>query len=122
NSTTDRSASQQPQVPQNYNPSLADGSAAAALATPAAGPNSSNLFASNLGGGASGSFGSSLRGATTPEMMGDFFGPGGMPSIISSIDNYSYSIPIPSAGYSLGRMKQAENSSPIPRDRVFFNY
>lgn len=31
-------------------------------------------------------------------------------------------IPSPSAGGVVGRMKIAENTSPLPRDRVFFNY
>ncbi|QDV25554.1 hypothetical protein [Aureliella helgolandensis] len=165
----------------------------------------SNLFASNLAAGTAGGFGSSLRGATTPEMMGDFFGPGAMASIIAQtyaidtdnvqpggggisileldgdmpandffstapaivhgdgsrtidldapndpndvarpagagytyqsghatqqdsgsnwVGSYSYgkSILVPSGGYVLGRLKIAENFSPVPRDRVFFNY
>lgn len=38
--------------------------------------------------------------------------------------NYGYriNIPSPSAGGVVGRMKIAENTSPLPRDRVFFNY
>ena len=96
-------------------------SANPSLSQPGAGPDTTNLFASNRGGGGDGAFGSSLRGATTPEMMGDFFGPGGSPSIL--IRNYDpITQTIPSAGYALGRMKLAENSSPIPRDRIFFNY
>ncbi|QDV25555.1 hypothetical protein [Aureliella helgolandensis] len=91
------------------------------LPTPSLNPNTANLFAANTARGASGAFGSSLRGATTPEMMGDFFGPGGVPSVFNR-DSYTYSTPIPSAGYGMGRMKLAENTSPIPRDRVFFNY
>ena len=90
----------------------------------------SDLFASNLGRGGGGAFGSSLLGATTPEMMGDFFGPGGSPSVFVrsnglNSDPYfaqTYHATVPSAGYTLGRMKLAENSSPIPRDRIFFNY
>lgn len=31
-------------------------------------------------------------------------------------------IPSPGAGGGVGRMKIAENSSPMPRDRIFFNY
>ncbi len=96
------------------------------LTQPPAGPNAANLFASNLGGGVGGAFGSSLSGASTPEMMGDFFGPGGVPSVFVRGDDNSYDptyrTTIPSSGYSLGRMKLAENSSPIPRDRIFFNY
>lgn len=119
-STTDSAASQQPQPPQSFNPADA-GSAASALSSPT-GPDTSNLFASNVGGGGGGSFGSSLRGATTPEMMGDFFGPGAMPSIIDNDGYYYYETAVPGAGYTLGRMKLGENSSPIPRDRIFFNY
>ncbi len=120
NSMPDSAVRQPPQPPQSYNPTDA-GPAASALTSPT-GPDTSNLFASNVGGGGGGSFGSSLRGATTPEMMGDFFGPGAMPSIINRVDNYSYETAIPGAGYTLGRMKLGENGSPIPRDRVFFNY
>lgn len=38
--------------------------------------------------------------------------------------SYGYLIdtPSPSAGGSVGRMKITENTSPVPRDRVFFNY
>lgn len=91
------------------------------LSAPDAGPSSTDLFAANLGRGSEGAFGSSLLGATTPEMMGDFFGPGGSPSVFSR-EYQQFTIPVPSAGYALGRMKLAENSSPIPRDRIFFNY
>ena len=35
---------------------------------------------------------------------------------------YVLDLPSPAAGGVIGRMKIAENSSPIPRDRVFFNY
>ncbi len=135
-SPSDAGAPQQPRPPQTYNP--ADAGAAASASGSPAGPNASNLFASNVGGGGGGSFGSSLRGASTPEMMGDFFGPGAMPSIISNGYAYydpdypptsgpvpppsSYATPVPGGGYTLGRMKLGENSSPIPRDRIFFNY
>ncbi|MEO8269991.1 MAG: hypothetical protein ABI557_09730, partial [Aureliella sp.] len=96
-------------------------SSSPSLSQPAAGPSAANLFASNIGGGRNDAFGSSLRGATTPEMMGDFFGPGGCPSVFNRGDA-KYSVPVPGAGYTLGRMKLAENGSPIPRDRIFFNY
>ncbi len=101
----------------NFN--LSDGGAAA---TPApAGPSAATLFASNARAGGGGGFGSSLSGATTPEMMGDFFGLGGVPSVFDR-GTQTYSTCVPSAAYALGRMKLAENNSPIPRDRVFFNY
>ncbi len=35
---------------------------------------------------------------------------------------YVLNVPSPSAGGVIGRMKIAENTSPLPRDRVFFNY
>lgn len=109
-----------PTQPENLNFSDQGGNNPSS-SSPTAGPDASSLFAANLGAGAGGAFGSSLRGATTPEMMGDFFGPGAAPSVFSR--NYdTYYTPVPSAGYSLGRMKLAENNSPIPRDRVFFNY
>lgn len=100
---------------------FSDAAQTPSLAAPAGGPNAASLFASNLGAGGGGGFGSSLSGASTPEMMGDFFGPGGVPSVFDR-DSYTYSAVIPSAAYALGRMKMAENNSPIPRDRVFFNY
>jgi hypothetical protein len=99
---------------------FSDGGAASPAPT-AAGPNAASLFAANMGAGAVGGFGSVLSGATTPEMMGDFFGPGGVPSVFSR-DSNTYVTAIPNAAYGLGRMKLAENNSPIPRDRIFFNY
>ena len=35
---------------------------------------------------------------------------------------YVVNVPSPAAGGVIGRMKIAENTSPLPRDRVFFNY
>ncbi|MCC7335877.1 MAG: hypothetical protein IT422_12315 [Pirellulaceae bacterium] len=102
-------------------PNLSGESNNSSLAQPSTGPNTTDLFAANLGRGSEGAFGSSLRGATTPEMMGDFFGPGGSTSILIR-DYEPLTQTVPNAGYALGRMKLAENSSPIPRDRIFFNY
>jgi hypothetical protein len=101
---------------ENFN--FSDGGAAAPAP---AGPSAASLFAMNAAAGGGGGFGSSLRGATTPEMMGDFYGPGGVPSFFDR-DSMNYATVIPGAGYALGRMKLAENNSPIPRDRIFFNY
>lgn len=96
-------------------------SANPSLTQPDAGPNATNLFAANLGRGGGGGVDSSLLGATTPEMMGDFFGPGSGTSVFYR-QYQEFTTPVPNAGYTLGRMKLAENSSPIPRDRIFFNY
>lgn len=53
-------------------------------------------------------------------MIGDFFGTGGSYSIIGGSP---FQGPNPaSAGGNVGRQKTAENTSPIPRDRVFLNY
>jgi hypothetical protein len=101
---------------ENFN--FSDGGAAAPSP---AGPSAASLFAMNAAAGGGGGFGSSLRGATTPEMMGDFYGPGGVPSFFYG-ESMDYATVIPGAGYALGRMKMAENNSPIPRDRIFFNY
>ncbi len=110
-----------PGSPPSNNFNFSDSGTSSAPAPAPSGPNAASLFASNLGAGGGGGFGSSLSGATTPEMMGDFFGLGGVPSVFDRGSN-TYSNCIPSAAYSLGRMKLAENNSPIPRDRVFFNY
>ncbi len=109
----------------NNVPSTGDGLSAPDLTSPlppspAPTPNAANLFAANQAA-AAGAFGSSLLGATTPEMMGDFFGPGGVPSVIFDGES-RYNVPIPTGAYNLGRVKQAENSTPIPTDRFFINY
>lgn len=119
-SDSGRSPSDMAASPESFNPAEG-GLGNPSLTQPNAGPSSTDLFAANLGRGSEGAFGSSLLGATTPEMMGDFFGPSASPSVFTR-DYQQFTTPVPTAGYALGRMKLAENSSPIPRDRIFFNY
>ncbi len=87
-------------------------------ATPTS-PDAANLLAFNRSASSGGFFGSSLRGATAPEMMGDFFG--GAPSVFDRGPT-TFSVPVPTTSFTLGRMKQAENNTPVPTDRIFFNY
>lgn len=59
-----------------------------------------------------------------PNLIGDFFGgaigSGGYIDFDGEI--LELTVPSPSSGGVVGRQKLVENSSPIPRDRVFFNY
>ncbi len=125
NSTSVAPTPQSPSPSDSNSINFSDGGAASpapnAAGLGSAGPSAAGLFAANMGAGGVGGFGSSLSGASTPEMMGDFFGPGGVPSIFNR-DSNTYATAIPNAAYGLGRMKLAENNSPIPRDRIFFNY
>lgn len=120
-SSTNAAPAPQASSPSDSNSINFSDSGSVAPGPSAAGPSAASLFAANMGAGGGGGFGSSLRGASTPEMMGDFFGPGGVPSVFVR-DSNIYATAIPSAAYGLGRMKLAENNSPIPRDRIFFNY
>lgn len=68
--------------------------------------------------------GTLLASRDVPAMFGDFFGAGG-----STIYVFDDSFPIPVVipdpavgGANVGRQKLAENTSPVPRDRVFLNY
>ena len=57
----------------------------------------------------------------TPNMIGDGFGP--QPFIFIDTDGVQrLFVSTPGAGGGVGTSKIAENSSPIPRDRVYFNY
>jgi hypothetical protein len=67
---------------------------------------------------------------SAPNIIGDFFGSGSSTTVIGSSSDPMHSfghsgstlvIPSPSASV-VGRQKIAENTSPIPRDRVFLNY
>lgn len=62
----------------------------------------------------------SYPAATSPNMIGDFFGVGGVGGVTAASGPYSGNI-IP-AGPIVGVQKIAENNSPIPRDRVYVNY
>lgn len=61
---------------------------------------------------------------SVPAFLGDFFG-GGSSTIMGDLNSDTplagVTIPIPLSN-SVGIMKLAENTSPIPRDRVFFSY
>jgi hypothetical protein len=56
--------------------------------------------------------------ALAPNMVGDFFGVVGN----GSTNFRTGSIYVPSPGATVGKIKIAENTSPIPRDRVYFGY
>jgi hypothetical protein len=67
----------------------------------------------------------SPRLARVPYIMGDFFG---RPHTTASIHSY-YSphsdemvLPNPSAGDIVGRVRLQDNNSPLPRDRIYFDY
>ncbi len=80
--------------------------------------------AANFGSGVQG--GSLMASRDVPAMFGDFFGSGGFAGIGSAGD-FPYAFFLPDAGAggaaaAVGRVKLAENTSPIPRDRVFLNY
>ena len=53
---------------------------------------------------------------------GDSFFPDTVLPVFLVLDEITLNVPSPSAGGGVGRMKLAENTSPLPRDRVFFNY
>lgn len=81
---------------------------------PAAQPAPQADFSAALQGG------SLLASANVPGMMGDFFGGGTSRVVISEQEFFA---PDPAAGgVVVGRQKLSENTSPIPRDRVFLNY
>src|SRR5688572_30352983 len=77
--------------------------------------------------GDTGTYVAPMQGAVAqlaPNMIGDFFGGGGGQSAIQLFRGQGPTlVTIPSPGTSsVGRVKLAENVSPIPRDRVFVNY
>jgi hypothetical protein len=56
--------------------------------------------------------------SSAPKMIGDFFGSGGV-----SIRTYSESLSVaPLPGNALPRFKMAENTSPLPQDRIYFDF
>lgn len=58
-----------------------------------------------------------------PEMLGDRFGTAGTRvRMLSGSGTSEYLLPGSSMGGVVGRLKLAENTSPLPRDRIFFNY
>ena len=58
-----------------------------------------------------------------PNMIGDFFGPPSAPFIGDLLGGFSGDFDVPSSAQaSVGRQKIAENTSPLPRDRVFANF
>ncbi|MCA9051944.1 MAG: hypothetical protein KDA89_24565 [Planctomycetaceae bacterium] len=70
-----------------------------------------------------------FSGSGAPNMIGDFFGTSGVPFVIVGIpaltppDDLLINGNLGGApGSNVGRLKLAENTSPIPRDRVFVNY
>jgi hypothetical protein len=57
-----------------------------------------------------------------PSMFGDFFAVGTLQATLQVPDGTSQMGNIPYGGGAVGRVKIAENNSPIPRDRFIFNY
>jgi hypothetical protein len=81
---------------------------------PAAEPGpSSDLFAQNLGA-------ASGPASAAPNMIGDFFGSGGI--FIGDPFDPFYSGVAPLPGNAIPRFKMAENTSPLPQDRLYFDY
>ena len=70
--------------------------------------------------------------SVAPNMIGDFFDIGGGALVVSdpnlaTTNGFGFvssntAATIPSAAGIVGRQKISENTSPIPRDRIFFNY
>jgi hypothetical protein len=87
---------------------------------PAPEPSPQQLASSSLPAGF-GSTGAGYSGA--PNMIGDFFGPPAAPVTIFLPNESRETVVLPTGGGALvGRLKIAENVSPIPRTRVFMNY
>ena len=60
-----------------------------------------------------------------PNSIGDFFGGGCVPASVFLFQrdpSEFIEVCIPTPGSSIGRVKLADNNSPLPRDRVFFDY
>ncbi len=57
-----------------------------------------------------------------PSMFGDFFAVGSLQGLLPRIDQSPLLLDVPAGGAAIGRTKISENNSPIPRDRIFFNY
>jgi hypothetical protein len=55
--------------------------------------------------------------STAPYMIGDMFGSGGIFVMTSSYEGIA-----PSPGGTVPRFKMAENTSPLPQDRLYFDY
>jgi len=99
-----------PAAPPAASQDFADGSASLAFSAPEAGIGSPDVAfaAPNIIGDFFGSAGSTLT-----------FNPGSLPAFSGT--GAMVTVPNPSASV-VGRQKLAENTSPIPRDRVFINY
>ena len=74
-----------------------------------------------------------IRLSRAPKMLGDFFGQSGLCTYATVMENghggeieyhhnMKISLPSPSAGDIIGRVRLQDNNSPIPQDRVFFDY
>lgn len=78
----------------------------------------------------SGSFSRAAVGQApyAPNMIGDGFGPApftvtpAIEGVQGTAQSEFGTVTVPGSGGSVGTMKIAENTSPIPRDRVFLNY
>ncbi len=57
-----------------------------------------------------------------PSMFGDFFAVGSLQATFQEVEQSGQTLNVPAGGGAVGRIKVAENNSPIPRNRFFFNY
>ena len=96
-------------------PGVAGSGAGVAAETPqSAGPSPSDLFAQAGAGAASG------PESIAPNMVGDYLGGFFTMQTQSSFGGQTQTLVLP--GGAVPRYKMAENTSPIPTDRVFFDY
>jgi hypothetical protein len=86
-------------------------SGAAAEAASSTAPSPSDLFAQSGAGFASG------PESYAPNMVGDYLG--GLVSVATGSGSFTQ-VPLP--GGAIPRFKMAENTSPLPQDRVYLNY
>ena len=60
--------------------------------------------------------------SAAPNMVGDFFGSGGLFIVFQNSTSSSVVGTAPVPGGAIPRFKMAEDTSPLPQDRVFFDY
>ena len=57
-----------------------------------------------------------------PTMIGDFFAGGGGGRLFLTYNSSNNAVPNPSPGAFVPTFKMAENTSPLPQDRIYFDY
>ena len=87
----------------------------AAPGTPIEQPAPSNALAGNYGA-------TSGPTSAAPNMIGDLFGAGGVFVRIDENETPTTLTRAPLAGNTVPRFKMADNTSPLPQDRVYFDY